>query len=140
MVVTQVVRTIRHTFASPRSDSRLCVAEFLLRPPFVVFGKWRGSHMPGSATRGGIVHPDAELNATRELLDSVQRAVDSGLRLQESLRQSVENEPLANAASICRWELLVLRERMLVVSVPNVLKSLLADGVRSVDAAASACH
>jgi hypothetical protein len=75
-----------------------------------------------------------------DLAHAIQDAIAAGQRLLESLRQSVENEPLANAASICRWELLVLRERIRETSVPDSLRSTQVDAIRAVDAAAAAAH
>jgi hypothetical protein len=130
-----------HTFAGSCSDREVAMAEFLLRPPFVLFGKWRASHSGGrSAAHGGSARPDAEIAAMSELSHAIEHAVAAGERLLESLRQSVENEPLANAASICRWELLVLRERMIETSVPNSLRAVQNESTRHVDAAAAAAH
>ncbi len=117
------------------------MAEFLLRPPFP-FGRWRANHHGAKlgAAQGGVAPTDAEVTAARDLTDAVTSAVGAGQRLMESLRQSVENETLANAASICRWELLVLRERILEVAGPSALRALQAEAVRHVDGAAAAAH
>ncbi len=116
------------------------MAEFLLRPPFR-FGKWRASHGAGQVAAPTSIAPtDAEISAARDLADAVGQAVSAGQRLMESLRQSVENEPLANAASICRWELLVLRERILELTGPGALRALQAEAVRHIDGAAAAAH
>ncbi len=112
------------------------MAEFLLRPPFL-FGKWRASH---GAARSGVNQTDAELAAARDLVDAIGRAIGAGQRLMDSLRDSVENEPLANAASICRWELMVLRERIMEINGPSSLRAAQAESVRSVDGAAAAAH
>jgi hypothetical protein len=113
------------------------VTAFLTRTP-LLFGRWRVG--PGARQSGGAALPDAELAAMGDMTRAIQHAVAAGQRLLESLRQSVENEPLANAASICRWELLVLRERIRETSVPGTLRSTQAEAIRAVDAAAAAAH
>jgi hypothetical protein len=116
------------------------MAEFLLRPPFL-FGKWRASHGAGrNAARDGVTQTDAEMTAARDLLDAIGRAIGAGQRLTDSLRDSVENEPLANAASICRWELMVLRERIMEINGPTSLRAAQAESVRYADGAAAAAH
>lgn len=116
------------------------MAEFLWRPPFL-FGRWRNPQSSGrTREQGPAAATDAEMAAAHELSLAVQSAVGAGQRLLESLRQSVDNEPLANAASICRWELLVLRERVRGASVPPRLKPLQMGAIRDLDAAASAAH
>jgi hypothetical protein len=116
------------------------MAEFLLRAPFL-FGKWRSSHGAGrAATRMSGTPSEAELAEMRELGDAIGRAIGAGQRLMDALRDSVENEPLANAASICRWELMVLRERLSAISGPSTLREVQAESIRDVDGAAAAAH
>jgi hypothetical protein len=121
-------------------DREAPVVEFLLRSSFP-FSWWRVGHGARQSTdRSGASVPDAEIAAMGDLSRAIQHAVSAGQRLLESLRQSVENEPLANAASICRWELLVLRERIRETSVPSSLRSTQVEALRAVDAAAAAAH
>jgi hypothetical protein len=116
------------------------MAEFLSRAPFL-FGKWRAGHgAPQPGEHGETTLPDADLAAVDTMTNAIHNAVAAGQRLLESLRQSVENEPLANAASICRWEMLILRERIRETPVPGTMRSTQVEAVRAVDAAASAAH
>ena len=114
------------------------MAEFLLRPP-TLFAKLRGH---GASRVAGHSEPqsDAEVTAARELVSVLGSAIGAGQRLMDSLRDSVENEPLANAASICRWELLVVRERVAEVKGPTSLRPAQAEALRDVDGAAAAAH
>lgn len=83
---------------------------------------------------------EAELMAARDLLDAIDQTMGAGQRLMDTLRDSVENEPLANAASICRWELLVLRERIAELGGAGAPRPAQAETIRAVDGAAAAAH
>ena len=51
--------------------------------------------------------------ADGELLPSLDAAAEVAARFAERVSVSEDSQPRANAASICRWELLVLRDRVL---------------------------
>jgi hypothetical protein len=77
---------------------------------------------------------------SHDLATSLESASDAGRRLADQIEQLEDNQALANAASICRWELLILRERVLEAEPGMSQRSLRAQVVRHLDGAAAAAR
>jgi hypothetical protein len=75
-----------------------------------------------------------------ELLACLDRAVALRDRLAEKVADSIDREPLANAASICRWEILLLRDRVAALNMPRAYQSSHAQVLRQLDEAAVAAR
>ena len=74
------------------------------------------------------------------LINGLDDAAEAGQRLTEKVNAGTDGEPLANAASICRWELLILRERLLEWDFTPALRSARSQIVRELDGAAAAAR
>ena|SRR5436309_3440537 len=74
------------------------------------------------------------------LLNGLDGAAEVGQRLSEKVQAGTDGEPLANAASICRWELLILRERLLEWEFTPALRPIRTQVVRELDGAAAAAR
>ncbi|MBM2810209.1 MAG: hypothetical protein HW416_968 [Chloroflexi bacterium] len=75
-----------------------------------------------------------------QFLEALEDAANVGRRFTERVEASQDSQPQANAASICRWELLVLRERLLELDVPSSLHGDRDRAARHLDAAANAAR
>lgn len=84
--------------------------------------------------------PISGTDASHDLATSLESAAEAGRRLSEQIELLEENQALANAASICRWELLILRERVLEAEPGMSQRSLRAQVVRHLDEAAGAAR
>lgn len=116
------------------------MVEILASPP-TVLGRWRAgsiSVLRSVWSRGEQAAIPAE--ATDELLGAIDAADALSHRLTEQMSASSDSQVLANAASICRWELVILRERVLELDMPSPLQSLRTRIVRHLDGAASAAR
>lgn len=82
----------------------------------------------------------ASVQAGEELVAKLDAAAHSGARLVEQVQASADSQALANAASICRWELLVLRERVLEMEVPGRYNGARSELAHRLDGAASAAR
>lgn len=96
--------------------------------------RWRGA-----LGRRESARPDRS-DALRDLVSSLETATGVGLRLTEQIQASSEGQPLANAASVCRWELLILRERVLGLDVEPQYRSVRSQVARELDGAATAAR
>lgn len=113
----------------------------ILTRPSSGLGQWRTAPLEtfksvwrrqeGAATEEGTVH---------ELVDKLDAAADMGARLAERMLVPGDNQPIANAASICRWELLTLRERVVALEVHPRLRGTHSQVVRHLDGAAAAAR
>jgi hypothetical protein len=90
---------------------------------------WR--HPPEDAADG---------QASAELVAKLDAAAHSGARLVEQAQAPANSQALANAASILRWELLVLRERVLELDVPGRYSKARSEIAQRLDGAASAAQ
>jgi hypothetical protein len=116
------------------------VAGILAQPPFAAarWGQGAFGALKSAFQRGKI---DAGDPATAdELVARLDNATDVGSRLAQQAREAEDVAPLANAASICRWELMVLRERVLETDVPPRLERTRAELVRLLDGTAAAAR
>src|SRR4051794_5315807 len=75
--------------------------------------------------------------AAQELSTSLDSASETGRRLSDQIEASEDSQTLANAASICRWELLILRERVLESEGSSSLRT---EIIRHLDDAAAAAR
>src|SRR5437879_2679287 len=67
---------------------------------------------------------DEPVAAAEELLPGIDGAAEAGRRFAARVHGTEDSQPLANAASICRWELLMLRERVVEVPAASALREL----------------
>ena len=74
------------------------------------------------------------------LVSGLDGAAEAGQRLSEKVNAGTDGDPLANAASICRWELLILRERLLEWEFTPSLRTARSQVVRELDGAAAAAR
>ena len=81
-----------------------------------------------------------EVAAADQLLMSLDAAAAAGRRLNDFVSLSEDSQPLANAASICRWELLRLRGGILDPELHGRFRSLRAEVIRHLEGAASAAQ
>jgi hypothetical protein len=77
---------------------------------------------------------------TEVLLNGLDGAAEAGQRLTDKVHAGTDGEPLANAASICRWELLILRERLLEWEFTPAYRTIRTQIVRELDGAAAAAR
>ncbi len=87
---------------------------------------WRGSEDPSSI-------PDAPA----DLIACLETASDVGRRFAEHVAASSDHQPLANAASICRWEIMQLRERVAELQIPPPHRPVRSEVVRRLEEAAA---
>src|SRR5437868_6930227 len=89
------------------------MAESIFRPATVLHW-WRAAGFDRkTAWRNDPVTERAE-PATDQLITILDEAAETGRRVSEEVVNAVAaSQPTANAASICRWKLLTLRQRML---------------------------
>jgi hypothetical protein len=78
--------------------------------------------------------------STEVLVTGLESAAEAGQRLTEKVQSGMDGEPLANAASICRWELLILRERLAEWEFGPALRPLRSQVIRELDGAAAAAR
>jgi hypothetical protein len=99
--------------------------------------RWRGASWGAfrSIWRRDERHLGPE--ATQELSASLNSASDTGRKLAAQIESSEDSQSLANAASICRWELLILRERVLEGEGSSSVRT---EIVRHLDGAAAAAR
>jgi hypothetical protein len=93
-----------------------------------------------SLWRGGGDAPPDQVEAPEDLVACLETATDVGRRFAEHVAASIDHQPLANAASICRWEILQLRERVVDLEVPRPHQSVQSEVVRRLDEAAAAAR
>lgn len=75
-----------------------------------------------------------------DLTATLDEAAAVGRRLELQVQATPDGKPLANAASICRWELLVLRERLLGAAMEPRERGVHSKIVRHLDSAAAAAR
>jgi hypothetical protein len=75
-----------------------------------------------------------------QLISILDEAAEMGQQVAEEISATHGAQPTANAASICRWRLLKLRERLQAVEGTPRLKSVREEALRHIDAAASAAQ
>ena len=72
----------------------------------------------------------------RALVSAIDQAVEIAERLTQQLRATpAPSQPVANAASICRWEIMVLRERVRMQPINPRLETMQAKILRHLDGA-----
>ncbi len=76
----------------------------------------------------------------QELIACLDSAAELGQRLAEQVAASADHEPRANAAAICRWEILVLRDRVEGLRLPPTYERTRAQVVRRLEDAAVAAR
>ena len=81
-----------------------------------------------------------ECQAGEELVAKLDAAALSGARLVHQVQAPADSQVLANAASIYRWELLMLRERVLELDIPDRYNSARSQLAQRLDEAASAAR
>jgi hypothetical protein len=65
---------------------------------------------------------------------------DVGRRFAEHVAASSDHQPQANAASICRWEMMQLRERVAELDVPPPHQTVHSEVVHRLEEAAAAAR
>ncbi len=93
-----------------------------------------------SLWRGASDAPSDPVETPRDLVACLEKATDVGRRFAEQVAASSDNQPLANAASICRWEILQLRERVADLEIPPPHQNVHSEVVRRLDDAAAAAR
>jgi hypothetical protein len=84
--------------------------------------------------------PRASSDTPEELLECLDSAVALRDRLAEKVADSIDREPLANAASICRWEIMLLRDRVAALNLPRAHQAAHTQVLRQLDEAANAAR
>jgi hypothetical protein len=80
-----------------------------------------------------------DLASAKELASGLTEAAEIAGKLSEQLRDTpAPSQPVANAASICRWELMLLRERLRVMPVERRMRPTQGRILRHLDAAGAA--
>ena len=102
--------------------------------------RWRGASIGAVRALWRREASFTGADTSHDLAASLESAAESGRRLAEQIELLEENQALANAASICRWELLILRERVLEAEPGMSQRSLRAQVVRHLDGAAAAAR
>ena len=93
-----------------------------------------------SLWRGGGDDPPQRVDPPVQLIACLQTASDVGSRFSEHVAASSDHQPLANAASICRWEILQLRDRVAELDVPPPHQSVHSEVLSRLDEAAIAAR
>ena len=75
-----------------------------------------------------------------QLARILDEAAEMGQRVSDEISNTKGAQPTANAASICRWKLLKLRDRLADVESAGRLKSTREEALRHLEAAASAAQ
>jgi hypothetical protein len=91
-----------------------------------------------SLWRGGEPAPPVE--APHDLIACLETASDVGRRFAQQVEASTDHQPLANAASICRWEIMQLRERVADLQVPRPHQPVHSEVVHRLEEAAAAAR
>jgi len=103
-------------------------------------GRWTGASV--GALRSFRRHNDTAMAGPSA--KEVEPILDAAAAVAASFAQRTGgtegSQALANAASICRWELLVLRERILQLGVTTQCQALQAEIVRHLEDAAAAAR
>src|SRR5581483_10109917 len=93
------------------------MAESIFRPAAVLHW-WREASVErksfgrNSKQRSPVVSEHVEAG-TDQLINILDEAAETGRRVAEEVSAASQAQPTANAASICRWRLLTLRQRLL---------------------------
>ena len=116
------------------------MTETLVTVP-TTLGRWRMAPLDRlrSMWRREEERGDAAVSS-EALMSGLDGAAEAGQRLTEKVHAGADGEPLANAASICRWELLILRERLLEWDLTPAFRPIRAQVVRELDGAAAAAR
>jgi hypothetical protein len=104
------------------------------------FGRWTGASVDALRSLWRRDETREPAATAVELLPGIEGAAEVGRRFAARIHGIEDSQPLANAASICRWELLVLRERVLELSAGPKLRGLQTEIVRHLDEAAAAAR
>jgi len=75
-----------------------------------------------------------------ELIACLETASEVGSRFSDQIAASSDAQPLANAASICRWEILQLRDRVAELEVPPPHTTVRSEVLARLDEAAAAAR
>jgi hypothetical protein len=112
-----------------------------LAPTPGMLGRWRSAPLDLLRTiwRREDSNGDAAMSA-EVLLTGLDGVFEASQRLTDKVQAGTDGEPLANAASICRWELLILRERLLECDFTPTLRPIRSQVVRELDGAAAAAR
>ena len=100
---------------------------------------WRGVSFNTQPAQWTTPVTDAH-PATDQLIRILDEAAEMGQQVAEEVSATKGAQPTANAASICRWRLLRLRERLEAVDGSPRLKSVREEALRHIDAAATAAQ
>ena len=88
--------------------------------------------------RREVADPEAE-DSERALVAALDNAADIAGRLTQQLRTTpAPSQPVAKAASICRWELMVLRERVRMQPINRRVEGTQVKVLRHLDGAGAA--
>jgi hypothetical protein len=93
-----------------------------------------------SLWQGGEETPPEAVEAPEGLIACLETATEVSTRYAEQVAFSSDPQPLANAASICRWEILQLRERVAELDVPPPHDTVHTEVVRRLEEAADAAR
>ncbi|MPZ14519.1 MAG: hypothetical protein GEU73_08875 [Chloroflexi bacterium] len=115
------------------------MAEKLAGAPTLLSRWWEAplQALRGRGRRDGERGNEAELAS---LIAGLDAAVDAVERVSQRMRDLGKSEPLANTAAICRWEILVLRSRLLDTPVSTRHQGELAQVLRHLDEVAAAAR
>jgi len=98
------------------------------------------SLLPLRSLWGGGESSTSPVEPPQELIACLETASDVGRRFAEHVAASSDHQPQANAASICRWEMMQLRERVAELEVPRPHQTLHSEVVRRLEEAAAAAR
>jgi hypothetical protein len=114
------------------------VAESLFRP--TTFLRWWRKASLGSKNATWTTPVTDVSTGAEQLIRILDEAAEMGQQVAEEISATQGAQPTANAASICRWRLLKLRERVQAIEGSTRLKSVREETLRHIDAAASAAQ
>ncbi|HZT08263.1 MAG TPA: hypothetical protein VFC51_14660 [Chloroflexota bacterium] len=83
---------------------------------------------------------DATEAGREKLIRILDAVAETGREVAEEVNATTAPQPTANAASICRWKLLTLKERLHDVEGPRRVRSARAEAIHHLDAAAAAAQ
>ncbi len=118
-------------------EARCLLAESIFRPAAVLLW-WRATSFDSKSVRRSATVNDT--GETTKLIQILDEAAQMGQQVTDKVSSSADPQPTANAASICRWQLLNLRQQLVDMDGPRRVRSWREDAMKHLDAAASAAQ
>jgi hypothetical protein len=130
-------------FGSPmssRDQARVLVAESIFRRSSFLDWWRRSASVDVRSPQWTDGMTESKELATDQLIRILDEAAQMGQQVADEVSATHGAQPTANAASICRWKLLKLRDRLTAVESAGRLRAVRDETQRHLEAAASAAQ